>query len=550
MTQQFGSDQRRAFLAAPNPQRYFAAGAIEEARQRIARSIARREGPALVIGATGTGKSLLLAVLAEQFAPRAATCGEQRQAASGEPSRAVVTLAGAQLCTRRALLQMILCELDLPYRGMDEGELRLSILQYLRGDSAKPRAAAAPRQLLLLVDEADALPVRLLEELRVLTNAACEGLPLVSLVLAGGPTLEERFADPQLETFSQRLAARTYLAPFGREETFQYVAAQVAAARIQPEALFAPDALEAIHAATHGVPRLINQLGDQLAWMAEETGCAPLDSALVQQAWSDLQQLPAPWNTADHPAARPSGGVIEFGDLDGEGSYAVDTGDAEPPAADLADDQLASISIAAARAAHARCDDELDPTDDPTELLLDRRDDRRSDDLIATHPIAQTFTPAQPVAHDPFAECFAAEEVLLDPYAALKAELMRTAPQVINRLDRAFAADLDRCIVEVEAAKGTDASRGLARFAQPAEQNVPAPLTASRSKAELAHIRLHDLASAGASAAGDGYSALENYGELLVIEDDDRPAASIVAGRQFRRLFSCLESTAGRSLLG
>src|SRR5690349_17193979 len=109
------SDQRRPFLSAPNPKRYFAAGAIEEARQRIVRTIARSEGPALLIGAAGTGKSLLLAVLAEQFAPRLH----------------VATVAGAQACTRRALLQTILAELGLPYRGMDEGELRLSLSQYL-----------------------------------------------------------------------------------------------------------------------------------------------------------------------------------------------------------------------------------------------------------------------------------------------------------------------------------------------------------------------------------------------------------------------------------
>ena len=107
---QSNSDQRRAFLSAPSPERYFAAAAIEDARQRIVRAIARSEGPAILVGGAGTGKSLLLAVLAEQFAPQVA----------------VVTLAGAQLCTRRALLQMILFELGLEYRDMDEGELRLA----------------------------------------------------------------------------------------------------------------------------------------------------------------------------------------------------------------------------------------------------------------------------------------------------------------------------------------------------------------------------------------------------------------------------------------
>ena len=87
MTQQTTSAERRPFLSAPSPKRYFAAAPIEEARLRIVRAIARNEGPAILIGGAGTGKSLLLAVLAEQFAPRVA----------------VVTLAGAQLCTRRSL---------------------------------------------------------------------------------------------------------------------------------------------------------------------------------------------------------------------------------------------------------------------------------------------------------------------------------------------------------------------------------------------------------------------------------------------------------------
>jgi type II secretory pathway predicted ATPase ExeA len=339
MTNPLTNEQRRAFLSAPDPRRYYAAGAIEEARQRIVRSIARSEGPALVVGAVGTGKSLLLAVLAEQF----------------EPRMSVVTLTGAQLCTRRALLQMILGSLHLPYRHMDEGELRLSILEHLRGQSSShPKLASEasrevnppasrgvnppgpsapsprPRRMLVLVDEADALPTRLLEELRVLTNVVEQGVPLVSLVLAGGPALEERFADPQLDKFSQRLACRCYLAPLTREETFQYVRSQVSAVGVKPEKWFDPEALAAVHAATGGVPRLVNQLGDQLVWLIEETGCQPLDAALVQQAWSDLQQLPAPWNTDAHSSlssphaasvgahvpADPNSSVIEFGELD------------------------------------------------------------------------------------------------------------------------------------------------------------------------------------------------------------------------------------------
>ena len=59
----------------------------------------------------------------------------------------------------------------------------------------------------------------LLDELRVLTNLVRGGAPRVRLVLAGSSALEECFAHPELESFSQRLSARCYLGPFGREET-------------------------------------------------------------------------------------------------------------------------------------------------------------------------------------------------------------------------------------------------------------------------------------------------------------------------------------------
>jgi type II secretory pathway predicted ATPase ExeA len=514
MTQQSISAERRPFLSAPSPKRYFAATAIEEARLRIVRAIARNEGPAILVGGAGTGKSLLLAVLAEQFAPRVA----------------VVTLAGAQICTRRALLQMILCELGLPYRGMDEGELRLSIQQHLRGKEG-------PRRLVLLVDEADSLPVRLLEELRVLTNVAADGMPLVSLVLAGGPILEERFAEPGLEKFSQRIAARCYLAPLGREETFQYVRAQVNAAGIAPEKLFALDALEAIYAATGGVPRVINQLGDQLVWMAEETGCMPLDGALVQQAWSDLQQLPAPWNHDGAAAVSKStagSSVIEFGELDGE---TIEYGLAEDD--DAEDEMPASIPITAGRPNRMMLEvDPLDVTLDTAESLLEsfhHFEEFGDMELRAAEPLAAApeEEPEQPAAANPFAEPFDEEEIVLDPYAAFESELLRSAPQVVNRLDRAFASELHRC-VQIATSKSSPGAR---------PSGAPKPAVAGGATANgapllEAPIRLHESRAVEAAPASPKPAA----DAVLIVEDDDATTAAVVQGRQFRRLFSNLES--------
>lgn len=272
-SQPFAMDQR-AFPVLPMSDRYFASQSAEEARRRLTLCIERGDGPALLVGAAGCGKTMLLEVLAEQFAN----------------SFRVVRLASTQLCTRRALLQAILYGLKKPYRDHDEGELRLSL-----DEALKERPFELP-PVALLVDEAQSLPLRLLEELRVLANHAVDGIPRLMLILAGNNTLDEAFTSPKLEAFNQRIMARCYLAPLSREETTQYVRAHIAVAGEDPDQLVADSAYKGIYQASDGVPRLINQVCDRALLMAVERRAEKIDAEAIQAAWSDLHQLPAPWH--------------------------------------------------------------------------------------------------------------------------------------------------------------------------------------------------------------------------------------------------------------
>jgi general secretion pathway protein A len=196
---------RRPFASAPQIEQFIPTTAIEAARTTLARCIQRGEGAGLVIGPSGTGKTLLCLLLAEQF----------------KRSFQPVLLHSGRLSTRRALFQAILYELGRPYRGLDEGEARLALVDYLM------TGEGGLRGMLLLVDEAHTLPLRLLEEIRLLSNLMRGGQPLVRLVLAGGPVLEERFASPKLDSFSQRLSARCYLETLNRSETERYIQSQI-----------------------------------------------------------------------------------------------------------------------------------------------------------------------------------------------------------------------------------------------------------------------------------------------------------------------------------
>lgn len=250
----------------------------------------------MVLGAAGYGKSLLADLVAEQLDDRLD----------------VVKLQSARLCSRRALLQNILFELELPYRELSEGELRLSIL-----DRLEPSPETAPEGILVVVDEAHTLHWKLLEELRLISNYTRNGHPRVRLLLLGNLRLEEIFTTPQMDSFNQRLAARCYLQPMNREETFEFIKHQFRQSSEIPESKITPDALEIVHSACEGIPRLVNQLMDYALVMASDKQLPCINADVVSEAWADLQQLPTPW-TVKHSDAQsdPVAATVEFGQLE------------------------------------------------------------------------------------------------------------------------------------------------------------------------------------------------------------------------------------------
>lgn len=498
----------RAFPSHPRVDRYFPAGSTEAARQRIAQAVLRGEGTTLLIGAPGVGKSMLLEVLANDLTQRIG----------------VVRLASSQLCTRRALLQAILHGLGGPYKNREEGELRLSLADLL-SDSGQPVA--------LLIDEAQTLPVRLLEELRQLTNLTVDGTPMLRLVLAGTNALDEAFTVPDLDSFNQRLAARCYLEPLRREETSQYVRAHLAAAGGDPDQVIAADAYEAIALASDGLPRLINQVGDRAMVLGAERGSTQLDAALIGEAWSDLHQLAAPWqspaaSSLAAAAVHPEPSDIEFGLLDDEdqalqaeaeavtalateigvdeaiwdaGDKLRELGAAETePATEAVEDEDELVSYAFPNVAEeAEIDYELAEIEEqpasPSESVI-----------IEQHEVDATMASGKKKAKEsnPFAENFDEEELVLDPYA----ELERVIPAAIvvqshepSHLNEAF----DALAVEVTAG-GFD-------YGEPVEATVEVAATSEEVF----------QASASAQLEGD---------DILVVEVDDSPAIEAGACRQ------------------
>ena len=309
---------RQPFSAIPDVTGYYPAESIEKARKTIERVLENASGIPLVFGETGTGKSLLLRLIERQYA-------ENWHA---------VYLANQRLRSPKALYQHLLFAVHQSFCGLEENELRLLFLDYLRQDETCV--------IVLLIDEAHFICRSVFEELRVLMHYNDESCTNVRFVLAGDHRFEEHLTHPHLAAFQQHVVARCYLENFRWAETEAEIIWQLKQAGVdRPESVFVPDARKAVHRLSEGLPRLVHQLCHQSLAIAVASKAEQIDEPLVQAAWRRLQQLPEDdavnsWQTNETPVqhfAMPvsvttqdngTESIIEFGSLEDESTLAHD----------------------------------------------------------------------------------------------------------------------------------------------------------------------------------------------------------------------------------
>jgi type II secretory pathway predicted ATPase ExeA len=528
--EQLAQGPDRPFSLHPRTDRYYPASSSEEARQRLGRIIQRGSGPGILIGATGTGKSLMLRVLAEQF----------------EDQFCVAYLACGQLATPRTLLQAVLFELGLPYRDGEEGELRLMLLEHLR------RTDRFPGGLLLLIDEAHTLPPRLLEELRMLTNIVIDGQPRARIVLAGSSALEEAFASPELESFSQRLAARCYLAPMNHGETTQYIRAQLAVAGIDAGELLADDACDAIFEATDGVPRLVNQLCDNALLIAVRQESPCISRQVVQEAWSDLQQLPVPWAgkaSTSEGSADSGTSILEFGSLSANAPTAEESDIfVEEVLGDDRDSGIAVVGFTGRESVEPIVEESADNwAGDSLESAVNESEQLELPQAKSTRAFAFANLPPAEPAEDPFHENFAEEEIILDAMAGLELAFGPKVPRVKNLRE----VNLSSLVVETLEDMGQSADwnrpevvSSLPFISREADGNEPvAEAAQALREVDLGGCRPTFWTPPGKKSRESdpfAYTAPERH--VLVIEDSDGEPSPTRGGRpqNYRQLFARL----------
>jgi len=209
-----------------------------QASAMLAYGLLNQAGFTVVTGPVGIGKTTLI-----------------RNALRSVPEDVTVGVISNTHPDMGNLLQWALLAFQQQYKSDSRVELYHWFLEFLR------REDAAGRRVVLVIDEAQNLSAKDLEELRMLSNINAEKDQILQLILVGQPQLRDMLRDPDLLQFSQRVAVDYNIQPMDQHETALYIFNRCRVAGVQ-RALFTHAAAELIHYASRGLPRVINVICD------------------------------------------------------------------------------------------------------------------------------------------------------------------------------------------------------------------------------------------------------------------------------------------------
>ncbi len=149
--------------------------------------------------------------------------------------------------------------------------------------------AADGRQVVVCIDEAQAMPLETLESLRLLSNLETEKRKLLQIVLFGQPELDRKLAEPSVRQLLQRIAFHYRLSGLAREEVANYLAHRLRVAGYRGEDVFGARAVRCLHRASRGTPRLLNILAHKALLAVYGEGRHAVQATHVRRAAADTE---------------------------------------------------------------------------------------------------------------------------------------------------------------------------------------------------------------------------------------------------------------------
>jgi len=262
--------KEKPFSLSADPRFLYRSPAHAPAFEELLTGIRRREGLIVLTGEIGTGKTTLIRSVLQHLDRRTFTA-----------------FVPDPFVSREDLLKMLLVDFGVvsltdlkrgSLAGASRPDLSYPLYEFL--DSLVPLQAFA----LLIIDEAQNLPLGLLEEIRILSELE-QREKLLQVVLVGQPELKSHLKMPQMRQVDQRVSVRCELGPLAANEVGKYVRHRLSVASENGNHVqFSESAIEAVFKASRGTPRVINLICDRALQRGHLARVTIIEPALIHDA--------------------------------------------------------------------------------------------------------------------------------------------------------------------------------------------------------------------------------------------------------------------------
>jgi len=258
------------FRLSPDPEFLYLSKQHARAKAYMESTIWFTDGFVVITGDIGAGKTTLIETFLREL-----------------QSEVIVAQINQTQLSPTAFLQTVLVQFGFSPFNMKKPEVLATLNQFLM------EQYSSGRKVLLIVDEAQNLTNRVLEEVRMLSGVETTKEKALRIILAGQPELSDKLNSPELIQLSQRVRLRFHLTALSKAETNAYIDHRLEVAGSQGRRIFAEDTYSKIYKYTGGVPRLINTLCDTCLMAAygknhDTVTMVELDAAIHELQWVEF----------------------------------------------------------------------------------------------------------------------------------------------------------------------------------------------------------------------------------------------------------------------
>jgi len=257
--------REKPFAITADPSFLYLSKKHREALSHMVYGIRERKGFIEITGEIGTGKTTLCKVLLRQL----------------DATTKTALILHSNL-SELQLLQAIVQDFGLNPMRNDRLAFFNQLNQFLLEQTS------LGHNVVLVIDEAQNLSLRLLEQIRQLSNLETDKDKLIQIVLVGQPQLREKLAQPALEQLRQRIGVRYHIMPLDFDEVRTYIEHRLHVAGSNGTLEWTLDGLEEVYRHSKGIPRLINLIGDRSLLACYVLQVKRVDREIVRRSFQEM----------------------------------------------------------------------------------------------------------------------------------------------------------------------------------------------------------------------------------------------------------------------